>query len=126
MFAPSVSGVAEGEGAVEFTLVGAIVAEGLAMLFVAKGRTEDSPSVGSTVFTEPTVAGVPVGESVGVIAVEARVSAKIPAEAASPLAVVPEAVVPGTVAALLVETDPGTGVDTATGAFVVVEPFEAA
>lgn len=124
MFAPSVSGVAEGAAPVEFRLVGAIVAEGLTMLSVAKGTMEDSPSVGRTVLTVPTVAGALVGESVGVMVDDARVSAKIPAEAASPLVVDAEAVFPEAEAVLLAEPDPETGAAAATGALVVVEVFE--
>jgi hypothetical protein len=130
MFAPSVSGVAVGNAAVEFALVGEIVPSEVETTVVANGCTEDSPAVGKTVLTVPTVAGRLVGLSVGVIVEEDSVSAKMPAtplEAAAPLALVWEAATVVTVVFVdeATETLELTGAKTPADAAATVEVLEA-
>lgn len=64
--------------AVPLRLVGEIVADVAVITVVGKGITEGFPPVCKVVPTDPTVAGLIVGVSVGVIVFDERVSAKTP------------------------------------------------
>lgn len=78
IFVPVGRAEAVGATAVPLALVGEIVADVVDITVVGNGTTEGFPPDGSPVFMVPVVAGATVGESVGVIDLDERVSANIP------------------------------------------------